>query len=54
MIKPIYVNLTNTWFELWDQDNSKKIKKNKKKSQDSRFNNLISNNESKEKLISPK
>jgi len=53
MIKPIYVNLTNTLFELWDQDNSKK-KKNKKKSQDSRFNNLISNNESKEKSISPK
>jgi len=31
-----------------------KKKKNKKKSQDSRFNNLISNNESKEKSISPK
>ena len=30
MIKPIYVNLTNTWFELWDQDNSKKKKKTKK------------------------
>jgi len=29
-------------------------KKKQKKSQDSRFNNLISNNESKEKSISPK